>query len=75
MGVKIGRPRVDDRPGFKESFGTVLERISKGEISKREGARLLGVGTATLYRYAGWMRSESSKDSLDREIEGLAGVP
>ena len=62
MGVKGGRPRASDRLGWNESFGTVVERVSKGEISKREAARLLGVGTATLYRYAGWMRSESEEE-------------
>ncbi len=64
MAVKGGRPRVTGRPGFNESFGTVLERIAKGEISIRQGARELGIGTATLYRYAGWYpRDECGQDA------------
>lgn len=69
MAMKSGRPRVTVRPGLNERFGTVLERIAKGEISKREAARLLGVGTATLYRYAGWTHSEKGAGSSNRRIE------
>ena len=54
MGVKVGRPRVSDRPHFNENFEAVLKRVSNGEISKREAARQLGVGLVTLYRYAAW---------------------
>ena len=62
MRVKEGRPCVSDRPGFNEALKRVLGRVSTGEISKRQAARLLGVGTATLYRYAGWAGSESEQE-------------
>lgn len=70
MAAKPGRPRVDTRPGWNESFGTVLERIAKGKISKREAARLLGVGTATLYRYAGWTCPASGSQGQKRATKG-----
>ena len=50
QGKHIGRPRVTDRRGFKNRFGAVLERILKGEISRRKAAKELGIGYATLKR-------------------------
>ena len=50
QGKRIGRPRVTDRRGFKRSFVAVLERLSAGEISRREAAKELGIGYATLKR-------------------------
>ena len=50
QGRRIGRPRVTDRKGFKSRFGAVLERLSAGEISRRQAARDLGIGYATLKR-------------------------
>ena len=68
MGVKEGRPRVSERPGFCDGLRTVLERVSMGEISKQEAARILRIGNATLYKYAGWTRSEMGIDSLKGEM-------
>ena len=50
QGKKIGRPSVMDRPGFKNRFGAILERLKTGEISRREAAKELGIGYATLKR-------------------------
>ena len=50
QGKRIGRPSVMDRRGFKRRFGAVLERLSAGEISRREAATELGIGYATLKR-------------------------
>ena len=49
-GHKIGRPRVMDRRGFKRRFGAVLERLQQGQISRRQAARDLEIGYATLKR-------------------------
>ncbi len=49
-GKHIGRPRVSDRRGFQKSFGAVLERLGRGEISRRQAARELGIGYATFKR-------------------------
>ena len=50
QGRRIGRPRVIDRRGFTKRFGEVLERLIKGEISRRQAAKELKIGYATLKR-------------------------
>jgi len=50
QGVKIGRPRVRDRKGFNKCFGAVLERLNDGSVSRRQAARELNIGYATLKR-------------------------
>src|ERR671918_1406523 len=50
QGKQIGRPRVIDRRGFTRRFGDILERLIKGEISRRQAARELKIGYATLKR-------------------------
>ena len=47
---RSGRPRVTERRGFQARFGAILERLSKGDISRRRAARELGIGYATLKR-------------------------
>jgi DNA invertase Pin-like site-specific DNA recombinase len=50
QGKKIGRPKVIDRKGFPKRFGAILERLSRGDISRRQAAKELGIGYATLKR-------------------------
>lgn len=50
QGHRIGRPRVNDRPGFNRHFGAILERLAQGQVSRRRAARELGIGYATLKR-------------------------
>ena len=50
QGKRIGRPRVTERPGFSRRFGAILERLGEGELSRRQAARELGIGYATLKR-------------------------
>jgi putative DNA-invertase from lambdoid prophage Rac len=50
QGGKIGRPRVIDRRGFQSRFGAILECLLKGDISRRQAAKELGIGYATLKR-------------------------
>ena len=50
QGKKIGRPKVIDRKGFPKRFGAILERLSNGDISRRQAAKELGIGYATLKR-------------------------
>ena len=49
-GRHIGRPKVWDRRGFKQRFGAVLERLRAGEMSRRQAAKELNIGYATLLR-------------------------
>jgi len=50
QGHQIGRPKVTDRKGFNARFGAILERLSRGDISRRQAAKELGIGYATLKR-------------------------
>jgi putative DNA-invertase from lambdoid prophage Rac len=50
QGHQIGRPRVMDRKGFKGRFGVVLERLTRGQVSRCQAAKELGIGYATLKR-------------------------
>ena len=50
QGKRIGRPRVSERPEFEQLFAAVVERIGSGGISRRQAARKLGIGYATLKR-------------------------
>ena len=49
--MKIGRPRLDDSPGFKQRFATVLPRLIGGEISQGQAAREMGISVRSLKRY------------------------
>jgi putative DNA-invertase from lambdoid prophage Rac len=48
LGHKIGRPRVSDRRGFQSRFGAILERLLKGDISRRQAAKELEIGLCHL---------------------------
>ncbi len=50
QGRQIGRPKVTDRKGFKKRFGDFLERLNGGSISRRQAAKELNIGYATLKR-------------------------
>jgi DNA invertase Pin-like site-specific DNA recombinase len=50
QGKKIGRPKVSDRRGFSQRFGDILERLNAGKISRRQAAKELKIGYATLKR-------------------------
>jgi len=62
QGKQIGRPSVWVRKGFKGRFGAILERLNAGDISRRQAARELGIGYATLKRL------------LDAQAKGLDGA-
>ncbi|MDD5703663.1 MAG: recombinase family protein [Dehalococcoidales bacterium] len=62
QGIPIGRPRVNDRPGFDRRFGDILERLAVGGISKRKAAEELKIGYATLKRLLDKQTQISKKD-------------
>jgi len=51
QGRRIGRPKVTERRGFASRFELMADRLDKGDISRRQAARELGIGFATLKRY------------------------
>ena len=50
MGKRIGRPRVTERPEFIQRLSAIRERLSLGELSRRQAAKELAIGYATLKR-------------------------
>jgi DNA invertase Pin-like site-specific DNA recombinase len=64
QGKKIGRPKVTDRRGFPKRFGAILERLIKGEISRRQAAKELNIGYATLKR----LLDAHAKDIQDEAV-------
>ena len=50
QGKRIGRPSVTERDGFSQQFEAVVERLEQGGISRRQAARQLAIGYATLKR-------------------------
>ena len=50
QGKRIGRPRVTEQPEFPQRFAAVVERIGPDGLSRRQAAKALGVGFATLKR-------------------------
>ena len=50
QGKRIGRPKVTERRGFSGRFRAVLERLDGGTLSRRQAAKGLGIGYATLKR-------------------------
>ena len=63
QGIHIGRPRVTDRRGFNASFGALLERLNRQEISRRQAAKELKIGYATLKRLMD-KAAKSSQENL-----------
>jgi len=49
-GKRIGRPRVTERPEFQQRFADVIQRIGPGRLSRRQAAKELSIGYATLKR-------------------------
>jgi transposase len=49
-GKHIGRPGVFERPQFAEHFETTVNRLNLGELSRRQAAKELAIGYATLKR-------------------------
>jgi len=50
QGKRIGRPSVTERDGFSQRFTAVVARLEQGGISRRQAARELAIGYATLKR-------------------------
>lgn len=49
-GAHIGRPKVTSRKGFEQNYTGILEKLEAGDISRRQAARELKIGYATLKR-------------------------
>ena len=63
-GKRIGRPKVIEQEGFLQRFQEVVSRIGEDGISRRQAARELNIGYATLKRLL-----DANWGSLDNEID------
>ena len=63
-GKRIGRPKVIEQEGFLQRFQEVVSRIGEEGISRRQAARELNIGYATLKRLL-----DANWGSLDNEID------
>lgn len=63
-GKRIGRPKVTERPEFAQHFTTTVERIGLGGLSRRQAAKDLGIGYATLKRLidSHWQPAEENNN-------------
>jgi len=59
-GVRIGRPPVTTRPSFAARWEKVYRELVAGNLSRRQAARRLAIGTATLGRLLARERVEVS---------------
>jgi hypothetical protein len=49
-GKRIGRPKVSEREGFNQRFAEVMAQMRTGRLSRRQAAKELAIGYATLKR-------------------------
>ena len=65
-GKRLGRPPVMERPGFPERFSAACKEMDSGSLSRRQAAKLLGIGYATLKRLIdAHQKQEVLTESLD----------
>jgi len=67
QGKRIGRPSVTERDGFSQRFMAVVDRLEQGGISRRQAARELSIGYATLKRLLDtrlWPSEENGQATL-----------
>lgn len=62
QGKQIGRPSVTARPGFAGRWARVRGDLAAGRVSRRQAARRLGIGTATLGRLLAATEAPGSTD-------------
>ena len=67
LGGVVGRPSVTERDGFSQRFMAVVDRLEQGGISRRQAARELSIGYATLKRLLDtrlWPSEENGQGTL-----------
>jgi DNA invertase Pin-like site-specific DNA recombinase len=65
QGKRIGRPPVTARPAFARRWPRVQAEIAAGRLSRRQAARRLGIGTATLARLLATDESDAAAHSRE----------
>ena len=75
-GKQLGRPRVTQRPEFQQRIASVTERFDLGVISRRQAAKELGIGYASLKRLvdAGILDNLKESNELVEQEKVLVGA-
>jgi transposase len=64
-GKRLGRPKVDETPGFEQRFASIFKRIASGEITRTQGAKELAMSPDTLKRVIDtWIKTERRPSPL-----------
>jgi len=59
-GKRLGRPKVDEIPGFELRSFSIFKRIASGEITRTQAAGELGMSPGTLTRvFDRWIKTPS----------------
>jgi transposase len=67
QGKRIGRPSVTERDGFPQQLRAVVNLLNQGQISRRQAARKLSIGYATLKRLLdarSWSSNGSDQETI-----------
>lgn len=75
QGKRIGRPKVIEQKGFLQRFQMVVSRIGEGGISRRQAARELNIGYATLKRLLDAQLDSSDEESDNDSQHSLPSQP
>lgn len=75
-GKRIGRPKVIEQEGFLQRFREVVNRIGEDGISRRQAARELNIGYATLKRLldANWGLLDDDVDD-EKNLHSMPLLP
>ena len=66
-GKRLGRPKVDEAPGFELRSSSIFKGIASGQITRAQAAKELGISSGTLTRvFAKWIKTPS--DPLDPPV-------
>jgi hypothetical protein len=73
-GKRLGRPKVDETPGFELRSSSIFKRISSGEITRTQAAKELGLSSGTLTRVFGRWIKTPSEPSDPPVIDGFEDI-
>ena len=75
-GRRLGRPKVEELPGFEQRFAGIFEQITSGEITHTQAAKELAISPGTLKRVLdGWTPLPSTFPDGFYNVDSLVEVP
>jgi transposase len=74
-GRRLGRPKVEELPGFEQRFAGIFEQITSGEITHTQAAKELAISPGTLKRVLdGWTPLPSTFPDGFYNVDSLVEV-